>query len=84
MKKLLYSYPLNLSRKKKTVILQQKKNEYSNRRKKLKVTIKRLQFILDIRVQTKIMIRTKRTYPLPLPFQFPVTVFLIAEKLLRA
>ena len=40
----------------------------------------RIQLTLEICVQIKIMIKTKRTYPLP-P-STPVTVFLIAEKLL--
>ena len=37
-------------------------------------------YIANFCVQTKIMIRTKRTYPLP--SSTPVTDFLIAEKLL--
>ena len=36
-------------------------------------------YIGNLCVQTKIMIRIKRTYPLP---STPVTVFLIVEKLL--
>ena len=47
----------------------------------LTVTIKRLQFILkNLYVQTKVMMRKKRTYPLSSPT--PVTDFLINERLL--
>ena len=54
--------------------MQQKK---INRILQQKELCESLIFIGNLCVQTKIMIITKRTYPLP-----PSTVFLIAEKLL--
>ena len=55
--------------------MQQKK---INRILQQKELCESLIFIGNLCVQTKIMIITKRTYPLP-----PSTVFLIAEKLLK-
>ena len=89
MKELVYTYSLNLQIKLKeesSAIAAEKKwveqQKKVNRKLRQKDLYENSVYIGNLYVQTKIMIRSKRTYPLSHP-STPVTVFLIAEKLLN-